>query len=103
LNKKIDDCKKEESRILSLVIYAQSLSLVKSYHVQSDSVQKVQDSLESEFKKEDMVYIPQYNGWNMLHSFRVKNPEGNYKLKKVYYFFDKDITKVIDKWSLDKE
>jgi len=37
-------------------------------------------------------FIPEFNGWELTHSFRANNASGNKVIGHYKYFFDKDIT-----------
>lgn len=41
-------------------------------------------------------FIPEFKGWEMRHSFRANNAGGNKVIGHYRYYFDKDITKIVD-------
>lgn len=49
----------------------------------------IADSIKRNFK-------PVFNGWSMNHSYRANNASGNKVIGHFRFYFDKDITKLID-------
>jgi len=46
-------------------------------------------------KRIDSLFVPQFDGWRMQHSYRANNAMGNKVITHRSYFFDKDINQII--------
>ena len=53
-------------------------------------------------EKMESEFIPEFKGWSMTHKLRAKNAMGAVILNEYIFYFDKDITKIINVENLDK-
>jgi hypothetical protein len=54
-------------------------------------------------KKIDSTFVPKFVGWNMTHTFRANNAYGHKVIGHRKYYFDKDISKIINIVNLDED
>lgn len=43
----------------------------------------------------DSLFIPEFIGWQISHSFRANNKSGNKEISHRRFYFDKDLTKIV--------
>lgn len=56
---------------------------------------KIAEQLNSKFK-------PEFIGWEMTHTFRANNANGNKVIAHRKYYFDKEMTRIVDEENLDE-
>jgi len=54
-------------------------------------------------KNIDSTFIPKFVGWNITHTFRANNASGNKVIGHRKYYFDKDVSKIINDENLDED
>ncbi len=54
------------------------------------------------YEKMDSLFIPEFKGWKMQHSYRANNAAGNKGIAHYMYYFNKEITKVLDVEDISK-
>lgn len=69
---------------------------------QTAALNKAQSSLDStnyykpKMEEIELNFKPEFKGWEMEHSFRANNAGGNKVIGHYRYYFDKDITKIVN-------
>ena len=63
--------------------FKEKLNMANQYKSQMDSIKK--------------GFVPEYKGWSLTHTFRANNLAGNKGIHHMRFYFDKDITEIIDK------
>jgi hypothetical protein len=61
------------------------------------------DLIDEKIKTFETGFVPQRIGWQMTHTFRAKNKDGNFALNKYLFIFDKNMTRVIKAADLSEE
>lgn len=46
-------------------------------------------------------FVPEFNGWTMLHSYRTKSLTGGMDVKQLRFYFDKNLESVVDSEEVD--
>lgn len=53
--------------------------------------------------KINSTFVPKFIGWNITHTFRANNASGNKVIGHRKYYFDKDVSKIINDENLDED
>lgn len=53
-------------------------------------------------EKIDSTFVPEFVGWEMTHTFRANNANGNKVIAHRKFYFDKEISRIIGEENLDK-
>lgn len=104
-NKAINFKEQGESKIDDANIYGQFESMHKKQIQYAQWGKALLDSAMYYLKiaeKIDSTFVPKFVGWEMTHTFRANNANGIKVIAHRKYYFDKEITRIVDEENLDE-
>lgn len=105
INKAENFKKQGISKIEDAKLYAQFESMYEKQIKYAQDGKALLDSAMYYLKiaeKIDSTFVPEFVGWEMTHTFRANNANGNKVIAHRKYYFDKEMTRIVDEENLDE-